>query len=117
MLSNLLKYTPTEQETHFIELIEKMLKHPVTVVKTTPLSRKFFLVNEDLHYYVRISSQGIQVTNSKFSFAKPLHEKVHGRIVKEVYEYLETECSSLEVKMFQNENNLLTEVKTKLEIA
>ena len=117
MLSRLLKYKPNEQEIHFIELVEKMLKHPVTVVKTTPLSRKLFLVNEDLHYYVRISSQGIQVTNSKFSFAKPLHEKVHETIVKEIYEYLESECSSLDVKMFKNENDLLTEVKTKLEIA
>ena len=117
MLSKIFKYKPTEQETHFIELIEKMLKHPVTVVKTTPLSRKLFLVNEDLHYYVRISSSGIQVTNSKFSFAKPLHEKVHELIIKDIYEYLETECASLDNKMFQNENTLLTEVKTKLEIA
>jgi hypothetical protein len=113
---NLLSYKPTEQETHFIELISKMLKHPVTIVKTTPLSRKFFLVNEDLHYYVRITHQGIQITNSKFSFAKPLHEKVHKIIVDNVHEYLESECSSLDDKIFRNENDLLEEVKTKLEI-
>lgn len=117
MLSKLFKYTPTEQEIHFVELINKMLKHPVTVVKTTPLSKKLFLVNEDLHYYVRISSSGIQVTNSKFSFAKPLHERIHDIIVNDIYEYLETECSILDDKIFQNENSLLAEVKIKLEIA
>ena len=61
------KYTPTPQEQQFIDIVIKLLAHPKTSLKMTPLSDKYFIINEQKHYYILLKQTGIQLTNSKFS--------------------------------------------------
>ena len=46
------KYTPTPHEQQFIDIVNKLLQHPKTSLRMTPLTDKYFLINEQKHYYV-----------------------------------------------------------------
>lgn len=112
---NFFKYKPTEQEQQLIDLVDKMLGHPATEVKLTPLSKKNFIVNQELHYFILLKGSGMQVVNSKFTIIKTLHEKAYDMIMNRVYQYVEDDRQKVEDMMFQNETCMLNEVKNKLE--
>jgi len=80
----------------------------------TPLTDKYFLINEQKHYYVLLKENGIQITNSKFSFAKSLHPKAYDMIINGIHAHMEENRQALEDKLFINETNMLDKVLTSL---
>jgi BarA-like signal transduction histidine kinase len=80
----------------------------------TPLTDKYFLINEQKHYYVLLKENGIQITNSKFSFAKSLHPKAYDMIINNIHAHMEENRQILEDKLFVNETNMLDTVLTSL---
>jgi hypothetical protein len=104
------KYTPTPHEQQFIDIVNKLLQHPKTSLRMTPLTDKYFLINEQKHYYVLLKQNGIQITNSKFSFAKSLHEKAYDIIINNIHAHIEENRQALEDKLFVNETNMLNTV-------
>ena len=114
MFSKFFKYTPTQQEQQFIDIVTKLLEHPKTSLKMTPLTDKNFLINEQKHYYVLLKENGIQITNSKFSFAKSLHPKAYDMIISSIHAHMEENRQILEDKLFVNETNMLETVLTNL---
>ena len=114
MFSKFFKYTPTHQEQQFIEIVNKLLLHPKTSLRMTPLTDKYFLINEQKHYYVLLKENGIQITNSKFSFAKSLHPKSYDMIINNIHNHMEENRQTLEDKLFVNETNMLNTVLTSL---
>ena len=108
------KYTPTSQEQQFIDIVAKLLEHPKTSLKMTPLTDKYFLINEQKHYYILLKENGIQLTNSKFSFAKSLHPKAYDMIINNIHAHMEENRQILEDKLFVNETNMLDTVLTSL---
>jgi ribonucleotide reductase beta subunit family protein with ferritin-like domain len=114
MFKKLFAYTPTEQEQQFIDIVEDLLIHPKTVVKMTPLTDKFFVINEQKQYFVLLKDEGIQVTNTKFSFAKTIHPKAYDYIIDKLNQWIEQDRQMLEDQIFQKESQILMEVRTKL---
>ena len=114
MFKRFFKYTPTSQEQQFIDIVAKLLEHPKTSLKMTPLTDKYFLINEQKHYYVLLKENGIQITNSKFSFAKSLHPKAYDMIINNIHAHMEENRQILEDKLFVNETNMLDTVLTSL---
>jgi HKD family nuclease len=114
MFGKIFKYTPTEQEQQFIDIVDQLLEHPKTSLKMTPLTDKYFIINEPNHYYVLVKESGIQITNSKFSFAKSLHPKAYNMIVDRIHEYMEVNRQALEEKLFVNETLMLNSVMNAL---
>lgn len=108
------KYTPTQQEQQFIDIVSKLLQHPKTSLRMTPLTDKYFLINEQKHYYVLLKDNGIQITNSKFSFAKSIHPKAYDMIINTIHSHIEHNRQALEDKLFVNETNMLNTVLTNL---
>ena len=108
------KYTPTQQEQQFIDIVAKLLEHPKTSLKMTPLTDKYFLINEQKHYYILLRDSGIQLTNSKFSFSKSLHPKAYELIINNIHAHLENDRQILENKLFVNETNMLDTVLNNL---
>lgn len=116
MFEKLFEYKPTEQENEFIELVKDLLNHPDTVVRMSFYSRKYFLTNEKKHYHMMLQSPNIQVTNTKFSFCKSMHPKAFDMVLKIVNTFIEKDRQILEDQIFQNENNMLREVRTNLKL-
>ena len=114
MFKRFFKYTPTQQEQQFIDIVAKLLAHPKTSLRMTPLTDKYFLINEQKHYYVLLKQNGIQITNSKFSFAKSLHPKAYDMIINGIHSHMEENRQALEDKLFVNETNMLDKVLTSL---
>jgi hypothetical protein len=114
MFKRFFKYTPTHQEQQFIDIVDKLLAHPKTSLRMTPLTDKYFLINEPKHYYVLLKQNGIQITNSKFSFAKSLHEKAYDKIIKNIHTHMEENRQILEDKLFKNETDTLDAVLNNL---
>jgi hypothetical protein len=110
MFKNLFKYTPTQQEQQFIDIVNKLLLHPKTSLRMTPLTDKYFLINEQKHYYVLLKENGIQITNSKFSFAKSIHPKAYDMIIDIIHDHIEVNRQALEERLFKNETNMLNSV-------
>ena len=80
----------------------------------TPLTDKYFLINEQKHYYVLLKENGIQITNSKFSFAKSIHPKAYDMIIETIHTYMEENRQTLENKLFKNETDTLDAVLNSL---
>lgn len=110
MFKKLFKYTPTLQEQQFIDIVNKLLEHPKTSLKMTPLTNKYFLINEQKHYYVLLRDHGIQLTNTKFSFVKSIHPKAYEMIINNIHTHIEENRQALEDKLFRNETNMLETV-------
>ena len=114
MFKKLFKYTPTGQEQQFIDIVTKLLAHPKTSLRMTPLTDKYFLINEQKHYYVLLKENGIQITNSKFSFAKSIHPKTYDMIISNIHTHMEENRQALEDKLFKNETDTLDAVLNSL---
>lgn len=114
MFGKLFKHTPTDQEQQFINIVDGLLKNPSTTIKMTPLTDKYFLSNDKNHYYAVIKENGIQVTNTKFSFAKSLHPKTYNMIVDKIHGVMEVERQKFEDQIFQNETEMLNNVLSNL---
>lgn len=102
-----IKYKPTQQETQFLDIIEKLLDHPKTSVKTSSLSNKYFLINEQKHYYVLLQPNVVQITNSKFSLIKNVHHRAYDMMIDKVNAYITINRQQLEDKLFVNETKIL----------
>lgn len=116
MIKRLFTYKPTEQEQQFIDIVTDLLNHPNTVVRMSFYSRKYFITNEKKHYHMMLQYPNIQVTNTKFSFCKSMHPKAFDMVIKLVHDYIEKDRQALEDQIFQNENNMLREVRTNLQL-
>jgi hypothetical protein len=114
MFKRFFKYTPTQQEQQFIDIVSKLLEHPKTSLRMTPLTDKYFLINEQKHYYVLLKDNGIQITNSKFSFAKSLHPKAYDMIINTIHAHIEENRQALEDRLFKNETDTLNAVLNNL---
>lgn len=114
MFKKLFKYTPTQQEQQFIDIVSKLIEHPKTSLRMTPLTDKYFLINEQKHYYVLLKENGIQITNSKFSFAKSLHPKAYDMIINTIHAHIEQNRQALEDRLFKNETDTLNAVLNNL---
>jgi hypothetical protein len=114
MFSKLFKYTPTPQEQQFIDIVSKLLEHPKTSLRMTPLTDKYFLINEQKHYYILVQNNGIQLTNTKFSFCKSIHPKAYDMIIKNIHIHMEVNRQSLEDKLFKNETIMLNTILNNL---
>lgn len=114
MFKRFFKYTPTPQEQQFIDIINKLLLHPKTSLRMTPLTDKYFIINEQKHYYILLKENGIQITNSKFSFCKSIHPKAYDLVIENIHTHIETDRQALEDKLFINETTVLGKVLTSL---
>ena len=114
MFKRFFKYTPTHQEQQFIDIVDKLLAHPKTSLRMTPLTDKYFLINEQKHYYVLLKQNGIQITNSKFSFCKSLHPKAYDMVIENIHTHIETNRQALEEKLFIKETTMLDTVLNNL---
>ena len=114
MFNKFFKYTPTAQEQQFIDIVAKLLEHPKTSLRMTPRTDKYFLINEQKHYYVLLQNTGIQLTNTKFSFCKSLHPKAYDMVIENIHTHIEANRQALEDKLFKNETNMLETVLNNL---
>lgn len=101
-----------EKEQLIHDIFKLLLKHPDTECITAPISAIYYISNERLQYWVKVWDEGVTLTNHRFSFT---HDTRNHRFQKEiiamVQDFMETDRAEFEKTVFQNEIELLKDIK------
>jgi len=107
-------YKPSSSEELVIDIIKSLLEDEKTECITAPISEKFYVTNKKLNYYVKISYDTVVITNHKFSYTLKSPLKFHELLCNIVLEYIEKDREEFEKTVFENEIDLLTNIKTNI---
>jgi hypothetical protein len=107
-------YKPTESETLVVDIVKSLLEDEITECITAPISQKYYVTNKKLNYYVKISYDTVIITNHKFSYTIKSPLKFHELLCDIVLEYIEKDREKFEKTVFENEIDLLTNIKTNI---
>jgi|Laugrespbdmm15dd_1035085.scaffolds.fasta_scaffold84353_2 hypothetical protein len=107
-------YKPSSSEELVIDIIKSLLEDEKTECITAPISEKFYVTNKKLNYYVKVSYDTVVITNHKFSYTLKSPLKFHELLCNIVLEYIEKDREEFEKTVFENEIDLLTNIKTNI---
>jgi len=112
-ISNLLfkKFKPNQQESLLIDVLKKLFEQTDTEYLTAPISGTYYITNKRLAYYVRVGDTSVTITNHKFTYVQQSSLAFNDYVIKIVREYMEKDREEFEKKVFQNEMNLLQNIK------
>jgi len=112
-LKRLFVKTPVfaENEEYVYSIVAKLLMRKDTICHGAPLSHRYYLENEKLHYYVRISDFEVAITNTKFNYNVVTSSKFSEHLIRLVTEHIEEEREQFDKKAFQNEVELLKNIE------
>lgn len=101
------------QEETIMNIIYKILEAPGTT-KLTPRGEATYLINSNLHYYVRIGCGSITIVNSVDSIVRHCPEMVTNFAQEIVDKSLKNDVELIEKTLFRNEMNILQKIEEKL---
>jgi hypothetical protein len=108
------EYQLDETEKLIKDIVVGMLKRDETEAITAPLSGTYYVSNEKLHYYIKIDEFSINITNHKFSFKEGISSKFGNMIIDIVKEHMEANRKEFEQRVFNNQIQLLSDIKNSL---
>lgn len=101
-----------EKEHLIYDIFKLLLKHPHTECITAPISAIYYISNERLQYWVKVWDEGVTITNHKFSFTHDTrNHRFQREIISMVQDFMETDRAEFERTVFQNEIEMLKEIK------
>lgn len=103
----------TPQEETVMNIIYKILEAPGTV-KLTPWGKATYLINMDLHYYVRIGYGSIAIVNSTDSVVRHCPVSVSEFAQDIVNRSLDKDVDVVEKTLFHSEMSILKKIEEKL---
>lgn len=101
------------QEETIMNIIYKILGAPGTV-KMTPPGEAYYLINTDLHYYVRVRSGSITIVNSVDSIVRHCPDAVSEFARKAIDRSVAKDVDLIEKTLFHNEMNILKKIEEKI---
>lgn len=107
-------YKPTETEELVIDIINLLFGDEKTECITAPISNKYYITNKKLNYYIKVDISTIVITNHKFSYVVQSPLPFYEIICDIIREYIEKDRAEFEKTVFQNEVELLTNIKTNI---
>lgn len=101
-----------EKEQLINDIFELLLNHPQTECITAPISAIYYISNEKLQYWVKVWDEGVTLTNHKFSFTHDTrNHRFQREIIGMVQDFMEKDRAEFEKTVFQNEVDMLKEIK------
>jgi hypothetical protein len=106
----------SDKEKQLYSIIEGLLRHKDTNVLVCPSTGRYFIMNENFHYYSKIQINEIKVTNHRFYYVESIEQNFFKIISQLIDDYIKQDRDRIESEMFKNENQLLNDIKSKLNI-
>lgn len=106
-----LKHKPSQKEELIIDIIGEMCNHPETDIKVAPLTHRYFMVNKKLEYWIKVSDFETTITNHKFTLNYVGTTGFQDMLIKTISEAIEKARDEFEIAVFQNEIELLENIK------
>jgi hypothetical protein len=107
-------YKPEEHEQLIIDIINLLFDQDDTECLTAPISGKFYITNKRLNYWIRIGDSAVTITNHKFSYVAQSAITFTDYVTKVVREHIERDRIEFEKTVFQNELDLLQNIKSNI---
>lgn len=101
------------QEETIMNIIYKILGAPGTT-KITPSGGPYYLINADLHYYVRVANGSITIVNSVDSIVRHCPDMVSDFAQKAISRSVAKDVDLIEKTLFHNEMDILKKIEAKL---
>lgn len=104
-------YFFNDKECLIIDIIGSMLKDSQTECITAPVSGIYYVSNQKFQYWIKVWDEGLTLTNHRFSYVHSGNHKFQTIIIKMVQEFMEKDRARFEKEVFQNEIELLKQIK------
>lgn len=108
------KYRPQEHEQLVIDIIGLLFDDVDTECITAPISGKYYISNKRLGYWVKVGDDTINITNHKFTYVIQSPLPFSDYIINVIREYIEKDREEFEKRVFQNELDLLKNIKSSI---
>ncbi len=102
------------KEELIVEIIETLCGDEDTDIKVAPVSGRYFLINKKMEYWVRINEFEVSITNHKFTLNYIGTPNYHSKLVEVVRGAVEKARDIFEKTVFENEVELLENIKFSL---
>lgn len=107
-------YKPAEHEQLVIDIVGLLFEDDDTECITAPISGKYYISNKRLGYWLKIGDTSVTITNHKFTYVAQSPLPFNDYIIRVVREYIEKDREEFEKKVFQNEMELLQNIKSSI---
>lgn len=107
-LSNKLEYN--SEELLVKEVIEKMMEHPDTKYRVSPLSQCVLLKNTKNDYYILIDDLRVRICNHSFMVDNSFRLSFIDDMKDMLYNKIENDRQQAITEIFQNRTNLLSKI-------
>jgi hypothetical protein len=97
-----------------IDIIGLLFGDDDTECITAPISGKYYISNKKLGYWVRVGDSSVTITNHKFTYVAQSPIAFNDYVINVVRDYIEKDREEFEKKVFQNELELLKNIKSSI---
>lgn len=104
------KYKLNKKETLILDVVTTLCTHSGTEIRMAPLTGRYFIVNKEFQYWIRVLPDGITITNHKFTFINTSPQGFQSMVIKIVENAIEKSRDEFESNVFQNEVQLLENI-------
>lgn len=101
------------QEETIMNIIYKILNAPGTT-KITPIGKTYYLINPDLHYYIRVGYGSITIVNTVDSIVRHVPATVSDFAQEAIDRAVAKDVDLIEKTLFHNEMEILKKIEGKL---
>ncbi len=109
-------YKPQNHEQLVIDIITLLFNQDDTECITAPISGRYYISNKRLGYWVKIADTAVTITNHKFTYVAQSPLNFNEYVIEVVKEYIERDREEFEKAIFQNELELLSNIKASIEV-
>jgi hypothetical protein len=112
-IENFFKRKPhyNDKEAKLLEVVNKMVTSPDVDLVCNPMNGVYYISNEKLHYYMKVTEFEITITNTKFAYNHVYTSGFGSDILSIVRQAIDQQVEEFDRKVFINEVNLLTNIE------
>jgi hypothetical protein len=107
-------YKMNEKEQLTYDVIKMLCEQKDTDLKIAPLTGRYFMVNKRLSYWAKVEDFSVSITNHRFTLTNTVTSEYQKKLVSLVSEFIEADRNEFEETVFQNEVELLENIKSSI---
>jgi hypothetical protein len=88
-----------------------MVTSPDVDLVCNPMNNVYYISNEKIHYYMKVTEFEISITNTKFAYNHVYTSGFGSELLNLVREAIDQQVEEFDRKVFINEVNLLTNIE------
>jgi len=112
-IENYFKRKPkyNDKEAKLLEVVNKMVTSPDVDLVCNPMNGVYYISNEKIHYYMKVTEFEITITNTRFAYNHVYTSGFGTQILNIVRDAVNQQVEEFDRKVFINEVNLLTNIE------